>query len=399
MLEFENLHCHTYVSNAYVHFPDSPVGIKDYAKTYKDRGMQCLVASEHGYRGNVWEQADVAAEFGQKAICAAEVYFVPDRTQKDDRNFHLLLLAKNNDGFYQLNEILSESQLSGFYYHGRVDFDLLGRLDAKNFLCSTACVGGILKDPSGEKYANQLHEIFKENFRLEIQHHDNPVQKKHNELVMELYRKYKWPLLFCTDSHYVKPEDVYLRKELLASKKMDKIEDGSWKLYLPTAEEAYEMLLKQNVMTKAQIEEAFENTLEARTFEGFSYDTSFKLPISSKRKDMSVEERKALYEQMVWDGYRERFGEPTDWERSELQDEINIIHNTNMEDYFISLKDMLDRGVELGGKLTTTGRGSAASFASNAALGFTTMNRLRSKIKMYPERFITEDKLKVGCPD
>ena len=104
MIEFENLHCHTWDSNtgASAGFPDSPVSIFDYAKEYSKRGMECLVASEHGFRGNVWDQADAAAQYeGMKAICAAEVYFVPKRDPElaDGRNFHLLLLAKNEAGF------------------------------------------------------------------------------------------------------------------------------------------------------------------------------------------------------------------------------------------------------------------------------------------------------------
>lgn len=153
MIEYENAHCHTYYSNP-VALPDSTASIEDYAEVYAKRGMKCLVMSEHGYRGNVWQQADVAASYSargaeMKAICAAEVYFVPDRNPelKDGRNFHLLILAKDNDGFRQLNRALSISQKTGFYKAGRLDFELLGELDWKHFIVTTACVGGVLKDP------------------------------------------------------------------------------------------------------------------------------------------------------------------------------------------------------------------------------------------------------------
>ena len=105
-----------------------------------------------------------------KAICAAEAYFVPDRNPelKDSRNFHLLLIAKDLVGFKQLNLALSKAQMTGFYRSGRLDFELLSELDYKHFLCTTACVGGVLKDEMGESYACRLAEIFKENFRLEV---------------------------------------------------------------------------------------------------------------------------------------------------------------------------------------------------------------------------------------
>ena len=385
--------------------PDSPVSIDDYAKVYAQRGMQCVVASEHGYRGDVWAQADAAAKYSteenpMKAICAAEVYFVPDRNPelKDSRNFHLLLIAKDLVGFKQLNLALSKAQMTGFYRSGRLDFELLSELDYKHFLCTTACVGGVLKDEMGESYACRLAEIFKENFRLEVQYHCNDVQAQHNLKVLRMYSKYHWPLFFATDSHYIQHEDAVLRKELQLSRRIE-MDDSGWDLYLPTAEEAYQAMMKQGVLSRAQIEEAMENTLQLREFEGFHYTTERKLPISIPRQTMTPEERKTLYQHMVCDGYIQKAGMPNKEEAKQLRDEMNTILETDSEDYFISLKDMLDRGVELGGVLTTTARGSAGSFASNYALNFTTINRLKAPVTMYPERFISKDKLKAGNPD
>lgn len=403
MLEFENIHCHTWDSNtnACAGFPDSPVSIFDYAAVYNERGMKCLIASEHGFRGNVWDQADAAAKYdGMKAICASEAYFVPNRDPElaDGRNFHLLLLAKNLAGFKQLNMALSKANMTGFYRHARLDFQLLSELDYRNFLCTTACIGGVLKDPDGERLACQLAEIFRENFRLEVQFHDNQMQAAHNAKVLRLYNKYHWPLIFATDSHYVFKDQKILRKELQLSSKID-MDDSDWDLYLPTAEEAFGLMVRQGVLSKPQIEEAMENTLEVRDWEGFTYTTERKLPISAPRRDMTPEQRKFLYQKMVCDGYIEKFGKPTPEQAKQLREEMNVILETNSEDYFISLKDMLDRGVELGGVLTTTARGSAGSFATNAALNFTTINRLTAPVTMYPERFISADKLKAGNPD
>lgn len=400
---FENAHCHTYYSNPLT-LPDSTISIENYARVYKQRGMHCLSMSEHGYRGNVWQQADVAAsmsddDFKMKPICSAEVYFVPDRNPelKDGRNFHLLLLAKDNEGFRQLNKILSISQKTGFYKAGRVDFDLLSRLDYKHFLCTTACVGGVFKDEEeGEKLANQLAEIFKENFRLEVQYHLNDDQIRHNEKILKMYNKYKWPLFFATDSHYIEHSDSVLRKEFQLSSNID-LPDSDWDLYLPTAEEAFAAMEKQNVLSRAQIEEAFENTLELRDFDGFSYTTERKFPIS--RPDLSMEERNRLYQHMVCKGYIEKAGPPTPEEAKALREEMNTIISTGSADYFIGLHDMIKRGIELGGIMTTTSRGSACSYASNYALGFTSINRLRVPVKMYPERFISAAKLKTSMPD
>lgn len=402
---FENIHCHTMLSNVLVGFPDSPVGIEAYAKEYVKRGMSCLIASEHGYRSDVWLQADTALKFSTdevklKPICAAEVYFVPDRNPelKDNRNFHLLLLAKNNEGFRQMNLMLSESQTSGYYYHGRVDFDLLARLDYRNFICTTACIGGIFKDEAAIEYANKLHELFRENFYLEVQHHNNEQQAAHNAKLLEAYKKYGWPLIFGADTHYVFSEEKILRKELQLSSRIN-IDDSDWDLHLPTYQEAYDSFVAQGVLSRSQIEEAMENTLIVREFEGFSYTNERKLPISKPRQGMTQEQRNKLFKRMVCNGYIDKAGMPNKQEAAEIHAEMDTIVDTNTVDYFISHKDMLERGIELGGVLTTTARGSAGSFASNFSLGFTTINRLHAPVKMFSSRFISKDKLKAGMPD
>lgn len=206
--------------------------------------MLCI--TEHGNRSNVWEQADIAESYRKDGydmtpLAGAEVYFVPDRNPElqDRRNFHLILIARDMEGFRQLNAILSEANFSGYYYHARVDFDLLSRLDPKHFLCTTACVGGIFKDEKGLDYCLQLNEIFKDAFYLEVQHHPQQVQLEHNARLLRVYKKYHIPLIYGTDSHYIHHEDAALRKELLLSSGIRNGYEDDFDLFLPTAEEAY----------------------------------------------------------------------------------------------------------------------------------------------------------------
>ena len=403
-LFFIPYHVHSYYSNMLTQ-PDSTMSIMDYGKEFKRRHIPVLCITEHGNRSNVWEQAEVAAKlsddnFTMKPIAGAEVYFVPDRNPdiKDNRNFHLILLARNNDGFKQMNAILSEANQSGFYGKARVDFDLLSRLDYRNFLVTTACIGGPLADDQGIQYCHQLHELFRENFFLEIQHHPQTVQVQHNAKVLAAYQKYGWPLIYGTDSHYIQHEDSILRKELLLSSGIKNGYEDEFDLYLPTPEEAYTMLAAQKIFSKAQIEEAFENTLRLTDFEGVSFTKERKFPIS--RPELTQQQRNKLYQRMVCDGYIQRAGMPSKEEALELHSEMNTIIETNSADYFIGLHDMLEEGIRLGGQLTTTSRGSACGFATNFALGFTSINRLKTPVKMYPERFISKAKLQSGSmPD
>ena len=406
MLEFEPYHVHTSYSNCLTQ-PDSTMMIEDYAKIYKERGHHVLCISEHGNRSNVWQQFELAKKYSDDTfkmtpLAAAEVYFVPDRKveiegKKDNRNFHLILVAKDMEGFYQLNQILSEANLTGFYYHARVDFDLLGSLDKNHFLCTTACVGGIMKDPAYEALACQLHEIFRENFYLEIQHHPQQIQVETNEKILKLYQKYKWPLIYGTDSHYVYKEEKELRTELLLSSGITYGQEDEFLLHLPTADEAFKMLQEQGVFTSARIHEAMENTLQLREFEGVSFTNEKKIPNS--HPDMPVDKRNYLFKKTVCEEYIQKSGMPDKAEAEEIHKEMDMITETGTADYFLILKEIVEKGIQYGGVLTKTGRGSGASFSTNYSLGFSSINRLHCPIKMYPERFISKDRLVNGLPD
>jgi DNA polymerase III alpha subunit len=377
----------------------------DYGKEFKRRGVPVLCLTEHGNRSDVWQQAEVAAKmsdesFTMRPIAGAEAYFVPDRNPdlKDNRNMHLILLAKNNTGLRQMNAILSEANISGFYGKARVDFDLLSRLDYRNFLVTTACIGGPIGDEQGEQLCHQLHELFRENFYLEIQHHPQQAQVEHNAKVLNLYRKHGYPLIYGTDSHYINHEDAILRKELLLSSGIKNGYEDEFDLYLPTPQEAFAMLKAQNLFSDAQIGEAMANTMQLCDWEGVSFTKERKFPIS--RPDLTMDQRNKLYQRMVCNGYIQKAGMPSKEEAAELHAEMNTIIETGSADYFIGLHDMLEEGVRLGGKLTTTSRGSACGFATNFALGFTSINRLKTPVKMYPERFISREKLLSGSmPD
>ena len=410
MVQFEPYHCHSNYSNCLIQ-PDSTMFISDYAKAYRERGHKVLCISEHGNRSNVWEQFDICEAYKNDKdnpytmtpLAAAECYFVPNRLpdkdgKRDGRNFHLILVAKNMEGFYQLNDIISEAYLSGYYYRARVDFDLLGRLNYKNFLCTTACIAGPVKDDDGAKYCCQLAEIFKENFYLEVQHHVQQKQAEHNMKVLRLYQKYKWPLIYGTDSHYIKKEEKILREELIRSKGISYGDEDSFDLYLPTAEEAFQLFEQQGVLTKARVEEAMENTLVLREFEGVRFTKEKKIP--NAYPELTLEERNKLYKDLCINEYVSKAGVPTKEEENEILEEMSAVADTNTADYFLIAKKIVDRAKELGGVLTKTGRGSGSSFCTNFSLGFTSLNRLHSPVKLYPERFISRERMASGTlPD
>ena len=397
MLEYEPYHVHTCYSNCLTQ-PDSITFIEDYAKVFKERGHRTLCISEHGNRSNVWQQYELAKKYSDEEskltpLAAAEAYFVPDRKERTFRGYHLILVAKNMEGLYQLNEILSEANMTGFYYHARVDFELLKRLDHKNFLCTTACVAG----PNTEDIIMELYNIFRENFYLEVQPHPQQVQIDRNKWLVELSKAHKLPLIFATDSHYILKEEKELRNELLLSSRITYGNEDEFLLYLPTAEEACQMLKDQGVLNRAQTQEAMENTLVLRDFPGIYFSNEKKIP--NPYPDMPIERRNYLYKKTVCDEYIRKSGMPSKEEAAEIHAEMDTMTSTGTADYPLIMKKVIDKGIEYGGVLTKTGRGSGASFVSNYAMGFSSINRLKAPVKMYPERFISADRLANGLPD
>ena len=394
------------------------MSIEDYAKAYRDRGHKVLCMTEHGGRSDVWAQFELCEAYkkdmdakgkpqtphSMTPLSGAEAYYVPDRLaekdgKKDDRHFHLILIAKNMEGHYQLNDALSEANITGFYRYPRVDLEILSKLDYKNFICTTACISGIVKDENFEYLACQLQEIFKEHFYLEIQHHLRDEQIAANLRILRLYEKYHWPLIYATDSHYIDKEDKKIRQELLLSKRKGTVEnDDDFDLYLPTAQEAFDMLVQQNVFSKSRIHEAMENTLLLREFEGVSFSKEKKIP--NAYPDMPLDRRNYLYKKTCCDEYIRKAGMPTKEEAKEIHAEMDAVTDTGTADYFLLSKRIVDEGIKKNGMITATGRGSGSSFVTNFCLGFTTLNRLHSPVRLYPERFISKERMASGIlPD
>ena len=398
MVEFEPYHVHTCYSNCLTQ-PDSTMFIEDYAKVYKERGHHVLCMSEHGNRSNVWQQFELAKKYSDEnykmiPLASAETYFVADRKTKDHRGYHLVLVARNMEGFYELNEILSEANLTGFYYHARVDLELLRRLNYRNFICTSACVAG----PDNEDLILALQTIFRDNFYLEVQSHLQQIQIDRNKWMIELSKRHKLPLIFATDSHYIRKEDKPLRAELMLSKGINYGDEDSFILHLPTADEAYQMLREQGVLNKAQIQEAMENTLIFREFDGVSFTTEKKIP--NAYPELPLDRRNYLYKKLCCDEYIRKAGMPTKDEAKEIHEEMDAVADTGTADYFLIAKKVVDKGIENGGVLTKTGRGSGSSFCTNFSLGFTSLNRLHSPVKLYPERFISKERMASGIlPD
>lgn len=416
-------HTHTSYSNLYASFKDSHMLYGDYAKRAKEVGARVLSSVEHGFQGNHGQCYLTAEKENLKFVFGTEAYWVRDRTESDRTNAHIVVLARNINGVYAINEALSEANCTGFYAVPRLDMEILRTLPPDDVFVTTACVafwgkvdkatnkvlwhyGGEENDMREQrKLFLSLYEHFGNSLRLEVQAHNTPWQKEVNRLCLDLHYQYNIPLIAGTDSHYVYPEQAQERRNLReesGTAHMDEheLDSGVYEDY-PDEATFRRRMEEQGVLNLDEIQESIASTEELLSFDDICYDTSRKLPTIYPA--LTQEERDTLLEKRVWNRWDEYKKDVPEARRQEYEDgiryELDTITSTHTSDYFLFNSRMIERGKELGGYLTPTGRGSAGSFFLNTLLGMSTLDRFALPIRMYPQRFVTAERLKSSLPD
>lgn len=317
------LHCHTMLSNATTTI-DSVTKFQDYIDKAKECGMKALAISEHGNIMEWWHKKCAIEKAGMKYIHACEVYITTSLKEKFRDNYHCLLIAKNKEGFHELNRLVSRSYNKNdghFYYNPRITYDEL-KNTSDNIIVSTACVGGIMNKGEDTLQNDFLLWLYKNKHRcfLEIQHHQTAVQVEYNKKLIDLSIRYGIPLLATTDTHCLNEKHVRGRSILQKAKNIYFDDEEGWDLCFRTydelcdafqrqgiAEEIYKIALN-NTNKIADIIEPFELTKETKYPK--IYDNplqTFKDKINKGFKDnqyikqrYSFEEvKKRLYEELA----------------------------------------------------------------------------------------------------
>lgn len=362
-----------------------------------------------------WE---AAKDYNLKYIFGVEAYFVADRTLSDDRNAHLILLAKNMEGVRSINRALAEANRTGFYRYPRVDIELLSKMSPRDVFVTTACVahwgrvdkesGNLVMDPDAMRTFRFLAEHFtSSSLRLEVQAHNIAWQKEVNSLCQRLSYEYHIPLIAGLDSHYIFPEGFQERKWLredsgVHMKDEDHEIDAAVYEDYPDDATVIERFRQQGVLTEQEITSSMAATDELLEFEDIELSRDRKLP--TVYPELTQEERNELYLERVregWEKYRKDIPEER-WPEYEepIRYETDIVTSTGVADYFLITNDFVKLGVEkYGGIITPTGRGSSGGFFTNTLLGFSTLDRVDLPVKLYPERFVTAERLKSSLPD
>lgn len=404
----QNYHRHTSYSNIYV--ADSAAVNEDYAKRVVELGHKVISSVEHGWQGYYFETYELAKKYDLKFIFGAEAYWVKNRLEKDRTNGHIIMLAKNENGRRAINSILSTANEDGYYFRPRVDVELLLSLPADDVMITTACIAFWHYDDI-EDILVQLHNHFKKNLFLEIQYHDTEPQAKLNQRILALSEKYGIEMIVGMDSHYIYPEQSKERDYILAAKNIHYEDEDGWFMDYPDDETTMNRFLKQGVFTKDQIQRAMDNTDLLLEFEDYAIDNrifskDIKLPSLYDGQHtidgvllpkLDQEQRNKEYSKLISKLFKAYVKDVDESQHDEyfdgVKNEVQVIKDTNMSDYFLIDYYMVKRALEKGGVLTDSGRGSSVGYFTNTLLGFSKVDRFQSPIKLYPERFISKSRI------
>lgn len=409
----QNYHRHTSYSNIYI--ADSAAVNEDYAKRAVELGHKVISSVEHGWAGYYFEAYELAKKYDLKFIFGAEAYWVKNRQEKDRTNCHIVLLAKNENGRRAINRIMSTANEDGYYFRPRVDLELLLTLPADDVMVTTACIAFWHYDDI-EDILVQLHNHFKNNLFLEIQYHDTESQIKLNKRILALSEKYDIEMIVGMDSHYIYPDQSKERDYILAAKNVHYEDEDGWFMDYPDDETTMNRFLKQGVFTKDQIQRAMDNTDLLLEFEGYDtlpngepnriFSKDIKLPSLYDGQHtidgvllpkLDQEQRNKEYSKLISKLFKAYIKDVDESQHDEyfdgVKNEVQVIKDTNMSDYFLIDYYMVKRALEKGGVLTDSGRGSSVGYFTNTLLGFSKVDRFQSPIKLYPERFISKSRI------
>ena len=384
---YKNYHKHDHYGNPWA--MDVIVKPEEYCQRAVELGHDSVFTVNHGVTGNIFEWLELSKKYGLKMCYGTEAYYVNNRFEKDRSNKHLIIIAKNNDGVMQLNDIMTEAHSTGFYYKPRIDQELLLSLNPKDFIITTACVAGIWDDT---ELVLALHRRFGKNFFLEVQNHSMDKQKEVNERLLFLSKEEHIPIIHANDSHYIYPEDSKYRAILQRAKSIIYEYEDDMILDYPNEEEIYRRYDEQGVLTRMQVHEALENTLVFDECEPITLiNDDIKLPSVSEQP---MEDLRAIIRNQ-WKS--EKQGIPVElWDKytAAISYELDIVEKTNMANYFlIDYIVAKDGQTKYNGRLTNTGRGSAPSFYITKLLGLTDIDRVAAPITLFPTRFMSTERI------
>ncbi len=401
MTEFIHLHNHTSYS-----LLDGACRLGDLFEMCKIFKMDALAITDHGNMFGVINFYTKAKQEGIKPIIGAEVYIAPkSRFEKSksqgqkDTSYHLILLAKNFEGYKNLMKLVSIGFLEGFYYKPRIDKEVLKQYSS-GLVALSACIKGevprlILRDDfeGAEQAALGYKELFGEDYYFELHRHEIPEEEKAIQGMLKLSQKLDIPVVATNDIHYLKHEHVKAHEILLCIQTGKTIKDDSRMKF--NTDQVYFKSPQQMKELFEDIPEAIENTVKIAEKCNLELDTKkIHLPdfdVPKEYQNLSLDEYLA---HLAEEGLHKRFSPVTQKLKDRLSHELKIIKKMGYAGYFLIVKDFIDyarqKEIPVG-----PGRGSAAGSLVSYCLRITNINPIEYDLLF--ERFLNPDR--VSMPD
>lgn len=398
-MSFVHLHTHTQYS-----LLDGSGRLPELVSHAKDMGMDSLAITDHGVMYGCLEFYKEAKKQGIRPILGCEIYVTPgsrfDREKNsEERYFHLVLLAENNEGYQNLIKIVTSGFVDGFYYRPRVDYEVLKKYH-RGIIALSACLAGeIAKKLEKDDYEGArdkavfYEELFgKGNFYLELQDHGYEMQKKVNAGIMRLNGETGIPMVVTNDVHYTEASDASAHDVLLCIQTGKKVKDTDRMKY-----EGGQFYLKSEEEMRALFKyapEALENTqrIADRCHVEIEFG-NYKLPHFHCPAEYEGN-AKGYLRKLCVEGLCKRYPDTYGENLQRLDYELDTINTMGFTDYFLIVSDFI-RYAKQAGIPVGPGRGSAAGSIVSYALEITDIDPL--KYSLLFERFLNPER--VSMPD
>lgn len=391
MADFVHLHNHSEFS-----LLDGLSKIDEMVDRVKELKMNAIALTDHGNMYGTIKFYKTCLERGIKPIIGCEVYVAKrGRREKEtgiDNDYnHLILLAKNNEGYKNLMKIVTIANLEGFYYKPRTDIELLKEYN-KGLICLTSCINGYIGDPllkSQEQTATErlkkLNEIYGEkNLYLEIQKHINiKEQDILNEKIIDLSKKFGIPIVATNDNHYIRANDAEAQEILLCIQTQTTIQTENRKLSMIESPDFYIKSKEEMEALFAQTPTALENTVKIAQMCNVEITLGkWIMPIFVVPSQKTAAE---YLKEQVETGIKKKYKEVTEEIKQRVEYELSIILKKGYEAYILIVADFVNwsksKGITVG-----PGRGSNAGSIVSYALNISDVDPLFFKLPF--ERFL-----------
>ncbi len=402
---FYHLHLHTEFS-----LLDGAIRLESLFKKCLEYGMDAVSMTDHGTMFGVAEFYEKARKKSIKPVIGCEVYVAPrtlnDKTPLDAKGLsHLVLLAKDREGYANLCKLVSIAQLKGFYYKPRIDRELL-RLYSNGLIGLSACLKGdvpknILQnrmDAADEAAKFYLNIFGEDNFFLEVQENGMPVQHKVNEGILDISQRLSIPMVATNDCHYLSKGDDKAHEILLCIQtgetfdKKDRFKFDSDQLYFKSSEEMIKAL--------GRYPNAIENTRQIISRCNVEFDDkTYHFPRYAMSLDESEDD---IFRKKAMEGFENKLkrikaSNPNIDEkayRDRIEYEIDVILRMGFSGYFLIVADFIEYSRKIGVPVGP-GRGSAAGSMVSYAMDITALDPIEHGLIF--ERFLNPSR--ISMPD